>query len=40
MQTNIANLRCPWGQTRDKIVQKYHDHEWGKLNLDTVKSFV
>ena len=34
MQTNIANLRCPWGQTRDKIVQKYHDHEWGKLNLD------
>lgn len=26
--------RCPWGYTKDKIVQDYHDHEWGKLNLD------
>lgn len=26
--------RCPWGDTKDKIVQDYHDHEWGKLNLD------
>ena len=33
-QTNIANLRCPWGQTRDEIIQEFHDHEWGKLKLD------
>lgn len=26
--------RCPWGDTTDKVVQEYHDHEWGKLNLD------
>ena len=33
-QPNIANLRCPWGQTRDEFIQNFHDHEWGKLNLD------
>ena len=33
-QTNIANLRCPWGQTLDEIIQEFHDHEWGKLKLD------
>lgn len=33
-KTNIANLRCPWGQTRDEIIRNFHDHEWGKLNLD------
>lgn len=35
MQTaNLANLRCPWGQTRDEFMQNFHDHEWGKLKLD------
>lgn len=29
-----ANLRCPWGQTRDNIIKDFHDYEWGKLNLD------
>lgn len=33
-QTHLANLRCPWGQTRDEIIQAFHDHEWGKLNLE------
>ncbi|WEV38583.1 DNA-3-methyladenine glycosylase I [Lactobacillus sp. ESL0680] len=26
--------RCPWGNSQDKLMQQYHDHEWGKLNLD------
>lgn len=26
--------RCPWGDVKDKAMQEYHDHEWGKLNLD------
>lgn len=33
-QANFANLRCPWGQTRDNVIQAFHDHEWGKLNLE------
>lgn len=32
--TNLANLRCPWGQTRDEIIQEFHDHEWGKMKLE------
>ncbi|GAA3638309.1 DNA-3-methyladenine glycosylase I [Lactobacillus hamsteri] len=32
--TNVANLRCPWSQTRDKLIQNFHDHEWGKINLE------
>lgn len=32
-QPTLANLRCPWGQTRDQVIQNFHDHEWGKLNL-------
>jgi DNA-3-methyladenine glycosylase I len=28
------NLRCPWGCSNDSIMQQYHDHEWGKLNLN------
>lgn len=31
---NLANLRCPWSQTRDEIIQNFHDHEWGKINLE------
>lgn len=27
-------IRCPWGDTDDQIMQKYHDQEWGKLNLN------
>lgn len=30
--TNL--IRCSWGETDDKLVQTYHDQEWGKLNLD------
>lgn len=30
---DILIQRCPWGQT-DELMQDYHDHEWGKLNLD------
>lgn len=33
-EINSANLRCPWGQTRDEIIRNFHDHEWGKLKLD------
>lgn len=33
-QINVANLRCPWAQTRDEVIRNFHDHEWGKLNLD------
>lgn len=33
-ENRIMNLRCPWSQTRDELVQAFHDHEWGKLNLD------
>lgn len=32
--TDILIKRCPWGQTDDELMQNYHDHEWGKLNLD------
>lgn len=32
MKENI--IRCPWGNTDDLIYQDYHDHEWGKLNLN------
>lgn len=33
-EKNIANLRCPWSQTRDELIQNFHDHEWGKINLE------
>lgn len=33
-QANFANLRCPWGQTRDEVIQQFHDHEWGKIKLE------
>lgn len=26
--------RCSWGDTEDELYRKYHDEEWGKLNLD------
>lgn len=26
--------RCPWSNKDDSLMQQYHDHEWGKLNLD------
>lgn len=26
--------RCPWSSTTDSLMEQYHDHEWGKLNLD------
>lgn len=28
-------IRCSWGESKNKIYQKYHDEEWGKLNLDS-----
>ena len=33
MNDQIINS-CPWGVVKDKTMQEYHDHEWGKLNLD------
>lgn len=27
-------IRCSWANTSDKLMQEYHDHEWGKLNLN------
>ena len=33
-KTNSENLRYPWNQTRDQLLRDFHDHEWGKLNLD------
>lgn len=29
-----AITRCPWGNQNDSLLKEYHDHEWGKLNLD------
>ncbi|QNQ80540.1 DNA-3-methyladenine glycosylase I [Lactobacillus sp. PV034] len=26
--------RCTWGNNSDELYRNYHDHEWGKLNLD------
>lgn len=26
--------RCNWGETENEKYREYHDHEWGKLNLD------
>ena len=26
--------RCEWGNTSNQAYEKYHDEEWGKLNLD------
>lgn len=26
--------RCPWPHIADPAYEDYHDHEWGKLNLD------
>lgn len=28
------NERCPWSSGHDLLLEQYHDHEWGKLNLD------
>lgn len=28
------NKRCPWSDNKDLLLEQYHDHEWGKLNLD------
>lgn len=30
----LTDKRCPWGSSTDLLMQDYHDHEWGKLNLD------
>ncbi|WEV70770.1 DNA-3-methyladenine glycosylase I [Lactobacillus sp. ESL0785] len=27
-------MRCPWSTSQDQLMQEYHDHEWGKLNID------
>ncbi len=27
--------RCSWGNSKNPLYQKYHDQEWGKLNLDS-----
>lgn len=34
MSSEETIQRCPWGEVKDKTVQEYHDHEWGKLNLN------
>ena len=26
--------RCSWGENKNERYREYHDHEWGKLNLD------
>lgn len=31
---NKQLTRCPWGDVKDEMVRDYHDHEWGKLNLN------
>lgn len=31
---NQEIVRCSWGNTSDELYRNYHDHEWGKLNLD------
>lgn len=26
--------RCPWSSNHGLLIEQYHDHEWGKLNLN------
>ncbi|BDR61116.1 DNA-3-methyladenine glycosylase I [Lactobacillus xylocopicola] len=28
------STRCSWSKPNDPLVEAYHDHEWGKLNLN------
>ncbi|MDT9604928.1 DNA-3-methyladenine glycosylase I [Lactobacillus johnsonii] len=31
----MEKMRCSWGNSKNPLYQKYHDKEWGKLNLDS-----
>ena len=31
----MEKIRCSWGNSKNPRYKKYHDEEWGKLNLDT-----
>ena len=33
--SEIEVIRCSWGNSKNSLYQKYHDQEWGKLNLDS-----
>ena len=30
----MEKMRCSWGNSKNSLYRKYHDEEWGKLNLD------
>ncbi len=34
-----AIIRCPWGDTADKLMRDYHDNQWGKPCFDEVTLF-
>ena len=31
----MEKIRCSWGNSKNPRYKKYHDEEWGKLNLDS-----
>ena len=31
----MEKIRCSWGNSKNLLYRKYHDEEWGKLNLDS-----
>lgn len=31
----MEKMRCSWGNSKNPLYQKYHDKEWGKLNIDS-----
>ncbi len=31
----MEKIRCSWGNSKNSLYRKYHDEEWGKLNLDS-----
>ena len=31
----MEKIRCSWGKSKNLLYRKYHDEEWGKLNLDS-----
>lgn len=31
----MEKMRCSWGNSKNLLYRKYHDEEWGKLNLDS-----
>ncbi len=32
-------IRCPWGDTADKLMRDYHDNQWGKPCFDEATLF-